>query len=101
MIRYTVKPDQVAHNEELLQAVFAELDQTQLAGVRYAAFKLEDGVTFIHLIYNEHEKGQSPLSQLDALRAFHLGIRERCDVAPTRTKLSEIGSFRIFGEVGQ
>jgi len=98
IVQYTVKPDQAAHNEELVQAVFAELHRVQPAGLRYATFKLDDDVSFIHLVCSETTHGQSPLPQLQALRAFHAGIRERCVQGPVRTELSEIGSFRLFGD---
>jgi hypothetical protein len=96
MMRYTVKPDQAAHNEELVRAVFDELRRVQPVGLRYAAFKLDDGVSFIHLIGRDTEHGHGPVPQLEALRAFHAGIRERCDEAPVRTELSEIGSFGLY-----
>lgn len=98
MVRYTVRPGEAAHNEELVRAVFAELDHVRPAGLRYAAFRLADGVTFVHLVWHDPEDGQGPLPRLEALRAFHTGIRERCDEAPVRTELTEIGSFRVFGE---
>ncbi len=99
MVRYTVKPDQAVHNEELVRAVFAELNRVQPAGLRYAAYKLDDDVSFIHLIWSDTENGRSPAPQLQTLREFHAGIRERCDEGPVRTKLSEIGSFRLSGEI--
>lgn len=97
LVRYTVKADQVAHNEELVRAVFAELDQVQPPGLRYATFRLDDGVTFIHLVCHDKAK-HGPLPHLPSLRAFHDGIRERCDTPPVRTELSEIGSFRLLSE---
>ncbi len=99
MVRYTVKPDQAAHNEELVQAVFAELRQVQPVGLRYAAYKLDDGVSFIHLIGRDTENGHGLPPQLEALKAFHAGLRDRCDGAPVRTGLSEIGSFGPSGEL--
>ena len=45
MVRYKVKPDQVEANEELVRAVYEELDRTSPAGLRYATFKLADGVS--------------------------------------------------------
>ena len=99
MVRYRIKPDQAAHNEELVRAVFAELHRVQPAGLRFAAFKLDDGVSFIHLVCSDTKDGHSPPPQVQALKAFHAGIRERCDEAPVRTALSELGSFRLFGAV--
>ena len=93
MLRYKVRPDQAERNEELLRALFAELDEVQPAGLRYAAWKLDDGVTFIHLISHEPTEGKSPLPQVQALKDFHAGMRERCDEAPARSQLTEIGSF--------
>ncbi len=98
MVRYTVKPDQAAHNEELVRAVFAELDQVEPPGLRYATFRLADAVTFIHLVWHDTKDGHDPLPHLEALRAFHTGIRERCHDAPVRAELTEIGSFRLFGD---
>ncbi len=99
MIRYTVKPDQAAHNEELVRGVLAELQQVRPAGLRYAAFKLDDGLSFIHLVWRDDENGHDPVPQLQALRTFHAGIRQRCDEPPVRSDLSEIGSYRLFEEV--
>lgn len=82
MVRYTVKPDQADHNEQLVRALFAELDGVAPAGLRYATFKLADGVTFIHLISHDSTDGHGP-PQLQALKAFHAGVRERCDEAPS------------------
>ncbi len=98
MVRYTVRPDQAAQNEELLVALFAELEQVKPKGLRYAAFKLRDGVTYIHFSWMDAENGHSALRHLNALRAFHAGLSRRCDETPVRTELSEIGSFGLFAE---
>ncbi len=74
--------------------MFAELHEAHPSGVLYAAFKVPDDLTFVHLIGADAKDGQLPRV---ALNAFHAGIRERCDQAPTRTKLSEIGHYRPLG----
>ncbi len=96
MVRYTVKSDQAAHNEALIRAVFTELHRIQPPGLRYAAFKLDDDVSFMHLVWSDPQKGHSPVAHLPALKDFHAGIRDRCDEPPLRTKLSEIGYYRLF-----
>jgi hypothetical protein len=96
MVRYRVRPDQVAANEELVRGVYAELDRVQPAGFRYATFKQDDGVSFVHLA--THEGEENPLFELDAFRAFTAGIRERCEEPPVTTRLDEVGSFRFDGE---
>jgi Antibiotic biosynthesis monooxygenase len=96
MVRYKVKPERVAENEELVRAVYEELRRTQPDGLRYATFQLEDGVSFVHLAEIEDE--HNPLSDLQAFKQFQENIGERCDEAPVATRLREIGSFRFLGE---
>ena len=94
MVRYTVKPDQAARNEELVRAVYDELHRTKPAGLRYATFRLDDGVSFVHLASTETEDGTNPLSAVEAFKRFQEGINDRCERGPVVTQLSEIGSYR-------
>jgi len=96
MGRYRVKPDRARENEELVRAVYEELERTRPAGLRYATFRLEDGVNFVHLASIETEDGRSPLSDLPAFREFQKEIGDRCDAAPLVADLHPIGSFRLF-----
>jgi quinol monooxygenase YgiN len=98
MVRYKVKPDRVAENEELVRAVYAELARTQPGGLRYATFQLEDGVSFVHISSLETGDGRNPLSELEAFARFQEGIGDRCQEAPTVAQLREIGSFRFHGD---
>jgi hypothetical protein len=97
MVRYKVKPDRAAENEELVRAVYDELHRTDPAGLRYATFRLGDGVTFVHLASHETEDGSNPLARVEAFARFQENIGERCDEAPVVSDLHEIGSFRFFG----
>jgi hypothetical protein len=94
MVRYKVKPDQAAHNEELVRAVYAELHEREPSGIRYATFKLDDGLTFVHLA--ETDVDPAPLTGLQAFKQFLEGIADRCDDPPVATDLHEIGSFHLF-----
>ena len=94
MVRYKVKPDRTAENEELVRAVYDELRRAAPAGLRYATFRLEDGVSFVHIASIETEDGHSPLADMEAFKEFQKGIGDRCDEAPVATELREIGSFR-------
>jgi hypothetical protein len=94
MVRYTVKPGQAERNEELVRAVYHELDERSPDGLRYATFRLDDGLSFVHVAEVEGEG--NPLAQLPAFKAFTAGIGERCDEPPVSSALTEIGSFRLF-----
>jgi quinol monooxygenase YgiN len=96
MVRYKVKPDRVAENEELVRAVYDELQRTEPTGLRYATFQLGDGVSFVHLASTETEDGRSPLSHMEAFRRFQENVDDRCEETPVVTELREIGSFRLF-----
>ena len=95
MVRYRVKPERVAENEELVRAVYAELASAQPAGLRYATFKLPDGVSFVHVA--EHGD-DNPLPKLESFRRFQAEIADRCDEPPAPAQLAEIGSYRMFGD---
>lgn len=87
MVRYRVKPDQVAKNEALVRAVYDELRRAQPTGFRYATFRLEDGVTFVHLASIETEDGNNPLSKIRAFEVFQEAVGDRCDEVPVVTEL--------------
>jgi hypothetical protein len=97
MVRYKVKPDRAAENEELVRAVYDELRRTEPSGLRYATFQLEDGVSFVHLAV-ETEEGNRPLPQVTAFKEFQKDISERCDEPPVVTELRTIGSFHLFDD---
>jgi hypothetical protein len=98
MVRYKVKPERVAENEQLVRAVYDELHRLEPAGLRYATFKLDDGVSFIHLAVTEAESKGSPLSKLKAFQEFQKNIDDRTEEGPVVTELDQIGSFRLVGD---
>ena len=95
MVGYKVKPDQVQANEALVRAVFEELHREQPAGFGYATFKLDDGVSFVHIVDESGDKGNS-LADVKAFAKFREAIRDRCDEPPVATELHEVGNFRFF-----
>ena len=95
MVRYRVKPERVAENEQLVRAVYDELKAVDPDRFQYATFRLDDGVTFVHLALTDTEDGRAPLSDLEAFRRFQEDIEGRCQEGPVVTELSEIGSFRL------
>jgi len=96
MASYTLKPDRVDENERLIAAVFAALNEARPAGLRYASFRRDDGVSFVHLVSHDFADGANPLTALPQFKAFAAGIRERCVEPPARAELTEIGSYGFF-----
>ena len=98
MVRYTVKPDQVARNEELVRDVYAELARERPEGLRYGTFRLDDGVSFVHVVSVETADGANPLPSLPAFQRFVDAIGDRLDEGPVTSDLTEIGSYRFIAK---
>lgn len=96
MVRYKVKPEQAAHNKELVRGVYEELHQVAPAGLRYATYALEDGVSFVHFASFADENGANPLQEIAAFRAFTDNIASRCDEPPHAVELRPIGSYDLI-----
>jgi Antibiotic biosynthesis monooxygenase len=98
MVRYKVKPERAAENEELVRAVYEELRSNEPGGLRYATFQLDDGVSFAHVALVDTDDGENPLSEVKAFAEFQKGIGDRCEEPPVATPMREVGSYRLFGE---
>ena len=95
IVRYKVKPDRVAENEHLISKVFEELAARDPSGFAYASFKLDDGVSFVHLVFEGESGSDVSLADLPSFRAFTADIAERCDEAPVASEMNEVGSHRF------
>jgi hypothetical protein len=93
IVRYKVKRERVEEHEALLRAVFDELAKTAPPGIRYGAFKQPDGQTFVHIAFIS--AATNPLETIGAFKTFTADIRERCEVPPETTVLTEVGSYGI------
>ncbi len=96
MVRYKVKAGRGEENESHIRKVFGELHHKTPSGLRYASFRLDDGLTFVHIASIETDDENNPLSQSEAFRAFQEGIRDRCEEQPVVVDLNEIGAYRFF-----
>jgi hypothetical protein len=74
MVRYRVKPDQVE------------------------TFRLEDGVSFVHIAAVDTADGTNPLGNVEAFARFQEGVAARCDEPPVATGLEQVGAYRFFGD---
>jgi hypothetical protein len=95
IVRYRVKPERAAENEQLVRAVYTELHEKNPALLHYGTFQLDDGVSFVHLASADGD-GPNPLSELEAFKRFQEEIDDRCEEGPVVTSVREIGSYRLF-----
>ena len=94
MIRYKVRPDRAEENETLVKAVYEQLDRERPEGLHYATFKLPDGVSFMHIVFDSDQPGRI-LNEVAAFKAFVAEIESRCDEPPVATELTVVGSYRV------
>jgi hypothetical protein len=94
MVRYKVKADRAAENERYIAKVFEQLKREKPPGLRYASFKLDDGVSFVHIV--SLEAASNPLGELAAFKAFTASIKDRCEEPPVAVNLKEVGSYEFL-----
>jgi len=93
IVRYTTRADAADENQKLVEKVFAELAATSPDELRYATFRLSDGVTFVHLTMTDGES--NPLQQVAAFQEFTREISDRCVDGPTASQATIVGSYRF------
>ena len=92
MIRYKVRADRADENEALVKAVYEQLNRERPGALHYATFRLPDGVSFMHVVFETDEPGRI-LNDVAAFTAFVTDIGSRCDEPPVVTELSVVGSY--------
>jgi hypothetical protein len=95
IVQYETAPDRAQENRQLVEDVFAELSATAPDGLRYAAFQLADGVTFVHVVTVEGES--DPLASIEAFGRFQKGIGERVTGPPRFEEAELVGEYRFTG----
>ncbi len=95
VVRYQAKADRADENQGLIEKVFADLEARQPDGFTYKVFRLEDGVSFVHVVI-EHDDVTNPdsLQDVPAFQAFVADIADRCDVAPLAMGATIVGGYR-------
>jgi hypothetical protein len=101
IVRYKTKPDRAEENQALIAKVFGELDDSGPAGLRYAAFRLADGVTFVHVASIETDDGTNPLGATAAFPEFVREINDRIEEGPLASEATVVGSYRFWPTTGE
>jgi hypothetical protein len=97
VVRYRTKPERADENQQLVEKVFAELDELGATGFAYASFRLEDGVSFVHVVVEEPGESSVSLADVPAFRAFQAGIADRCDEQPIAMGATVVATHRMLG----
>ncbi|GIE92979.1 hypothetical protein [Paractinoplanes rishiriensis] len=93
MVRWKVLEDQVGQELAMLREVYDELASAEIDGLRYATYRLADGVTFIDVV--DLPQGPGMLRQIEAFGRYRAGLEGRCAEPPEVTQMEEVGSYRF------
>jgi hypothetical protein len=89
VVRYRCAPDRADENQQFVEAVFAELLESQPDEFRYVTLRLADD-TFIHIA---DVGADNPLLRSEAFARFQQGLGDRCEEGPNPQPASIVGSF--------
>lgn len=96
VVRYTTKSDKAEKNRALVEKVFGELNADRPAGLRYATFRLADGVSFVHVASVDTDDGTNPLNSSSAFSEFQRQIGDRLEEGPVASGATVVGSYRFW-----
>jgi hypothetical protein len=94
VVRYQAKPERADENQRLIEAVFNELEERGPEGFTYKVFRLEDGVSFVHVLIEHDIDDPGSLDSVPAFRAFVADIADRCDSPPMASRATIVGGYR-------
>ena len=94
VVRYMTKAERADENEELIRNVFAELAETKPEGLHYATFRLDDGVSFLHVAVVDAD--ENPLTTSPAFAEFQADITDRLTEGPAASRARPIASYGML-----
>jgi len=94
VVRYKANLERADENQRLIEAVFAELNERRPKGFAYNVLRLEDGVSFIHVVTEHDVADADSLQAVPAFQTFVGEIGDRCDSLPVAMSATVIGNYR-------
>lgn len=69
-VQYTTRPEFAPLNQQNIAAIVAELKALNHPGIKYTAWLLPDGKTFMHFDQFENEEAHQVLQELPSFKKF-------------------------------
>lgn len=96
-VQYTTKPEYAAHNKDNITKVMSDLREINNPGIKYGAYLLEDGKTFMHFTQFENEQAHQVLMNLESFRVFQAELKASgLETPPKAENLSLVASSYDF-----
>lgn len=98
-IQYTVQPDFAEKNKQNIAKVMQELRLLNHPGLRYSAYVLDDGKTFMHFVVFRDEEATRVIPNLESFKYFQSELMASSPEIPPRFEnLAFVGSsYDFFG----
>lgn len=85
-VQYTVKEEYVETNKANIRRVMADLREIDNPGIKYSAFVLDDGKSFVHFVMRADDEAQRTFSELPSFQEFQRQLRESGPESPPDAK---------------
>ncbi len=85
-VQYTVKAEYVAANKKNIARVMSDLRALNSPDIKYSAFLLDDGKTFVHFVMRANEEAGKILSDLAAFKEFQQQLRNSEPESPPQAE---------------
>jgi hypothetical protein len=93
IVRYQAKVEDGDENQRLVETVFTNLDELEPAGFSYNVFRLDDGVSFVHVAIEHDVDRPGSLQDVPEFQMFLRDIADRCDVPPAASGATVVGRY--------
>jgi hypothetical protein len=94
IVRYVTRPESAEENQALIERVYAALVEARPSGIQYTTYRLQDGVSFLHIAQLD---GDNPLVGLPAFQEFLRELPSRCAESPAPSGASVVGAYASAG----
>ena len=96
VVQYRCSSTEAAdENQRLVEDVFRELDALGDTGFAYTSLRLDDGVSFVHVVIEQGDGGVD-LSTVPAFQRFTGTIGERTDGPPVARGATVVGAHGLL-----
>jgi hypothetical protein len=96
-VQYTTTPEYAPANKENIRQIVNELKSINQPGIKYSAYLLQDGKTFMHFDQLENEEAHQFLQSLESFKKFADELsNSKLEVEPKLELLTLIASTEDF-----
>ncbi len=89
-VTYTVKESYVETNKKNIANVMTALRALKNPDIKYSTFVLDDGQTFVHLVFRANETANEVLGQLPEFQTFQQQLRASEPISPPKPEDMEL-----------